>query len=193
MSNTMTPQSLLNALPLFASNVTALLESLSIDASQLQADHLALRLNDQSVAEACFEQWLDYGERISAAVINGRPIWIIKLESPLQIGAWQVPCIELPFPSKKRYVNEGWEHIEFVIPGGATTLAQLQDDLQRLFPTHSLTPDALVSQGFEYKASQPEAEGEQLPNPTIAIKRQGICVKFHAHSIEAVVASEQSV
>ncbi len=189
---TLTSEHLISTLPQFANSVAKLLNDLGISASDLFADHIALRVNGVETANTLFPQWLQRGKQISNAVINGRPIWIVKLDNDLTVGPWQVDCVELPFPSDKRYPQEGWEHIEFVVPGEATTIAALEVAMKKNFPHSKLSVDELSELGIAYKASEPHAEGEQLPNPTLAFKRDGVCVKFHSYAIEEVVASERN-
>ncbi|MGS0726836.1 VOC family protein, partial [Shewanella sp. 0m-11] len=43
---------------------------------------------------------------------------------------------------------------------------------------------------IKVKMSSPKGDKERLANPTIAFKKDGICVKVHAHGIKAVIASE---
>lgn len=39
--------------------------------------------------------------------------------------------------------------------------------------------------------SSPKGDKERLANPTIAFKRDDVCIKVHPHGIKAVIASEQ--
>nr|WP_086940431.1 VOC family protein [Thaumasiovibrio occultus] len=192
MPTALSPESLLAELPTFFSAVDALLSDIGVDAGNLPADHLAIRVNSLETAQTLYPQWQAKGRRISDAIINGRPIWIVKLTQPLTVARWTIPCIELPFPTQKRYPNEGWEHVEFVIPGGALTLDELERQLALNQPAICLEERQLAAKGISLKRSSPKAESEQLPNPTLAFKRDNICVKFHSFDIEAVIASEQS-
>ncbi len=72
------------------------------------------------MAQVAHQAWLAYGEEISCAQINGRPIIVIRFNQPLQVSHWQIECLELPYPAQgKTYLEQSWEHVEFVIPSQA--------------------------------------------------------------------------
>jgi len=173
--------------PSFSQAVLNFTQELGLQDFTLDCDHVALRVNELDIAQDLLVYWQTQGKVISDNVINGRPIYIIALDTPLQIGEWLISCVELPFPSKK-YQQQGWEHIEVVIPGEATTMEQLEADLALFNPQLA----ALVESDstIKIKRSSPQGEKERLPNPTIAFKRDDICIKIHSASIRAVLASE---
>ncbi|MDX2319695.1 MAG: VOC family protein [Moritella sp.] len=152
-------------------------------------DHVALRVNDIAIAESLLAEFKLRGEVISDSIINGRPIYIIVLAEPLTLGHWQIECIELPFPAK-HYPQQGWEHIELVLPGNATNMDELEQALRVINP-HI---DTVLSNdsSIKIKRSAPQAAGETLANPTIAFKQGDICIKVHSAGIKAVVASEST-
>jgi predicted metalloenzyme YecM len=43
-----------------------------------------------------------------------------------------------------------------------------------------------------YSEDEPQAEGDQKPNPTISLKVDGVGIKFHALSIQDVVGFSES-
>ena len=152
-------------------------------------DHVALRINDIATAESLLAEFKQRGKVISDSIINGRPIYIIELDEPLTLGGWQIDCVELPFPGK-HYPQQGWEHIELVLPGNAASMAELEQAL------HAVNPDidtVLANDcSIKIKRSAPQAAGETLANPTIAFKQGDICIKVHSAGIKAVVASESA-
>ena len=173
----------------FAQNMLEYTAMLGLDDSDLVCDHVALRVNTVASAESLLAEWRKLGQVISDNVINGRPIYIIELDEPLLLGDWKIDCVELPFPGEKQYPNEGWEHIELVLPSQATTTAQLQDEWYRAYPD---LPSVLAThQEIAVKCSSPKGERERLANPTIAFKCANLCVKVHTAGIKAVIASEQ--
>ncbi|WP_305420989.1 VOC family protein [Photobacterium leiognathi] len=184
------PTQMLAQLPDFMKAITVLIDDLGISLKGFQADHIALRVNDQTLAEELHQAWLSYGQEWSNNMINGRPIVIIGFEQPLQAGDWSFEALELPYPSDKAYSNQGWEHIEFVVPSTARTTDELKQDLQKQLPT--LDWDGLAAKGIKVKASSPAGDNERLPNPTFAFKRDGVCIKLHGHSLKAVLESEQA-
>ncbi len=175
--------------PAFSSRINAFVTELGLDKLKLDCDHTALRVNQLSTAEALAEEFSQHGEIISNNMINGRPILIIKLNTPLQLESGATDCVELPFPSDKHYPQEGWEHIELVLPSSAQTCEQLSQALIAAVP--NLADVITGKTAIKVKLSSPQGDNERLANPTIAFKHQGLCVKVHPHSIEAIIASEQ--
>jgi predicted metalloenzyme YecM len=49
-----------------------------------------------------------------------------------------------------------------------------------------------LKQNYSYSEDEPQAEGDQKPNPTISIKVDGVGIKFHALSIQDVVGFSES-
>ncbi|WP_417763591.1 VOC family protein [Shewanella sp.] len=172
----------------FSTNITALINDLGL-VSLTQCDHAAVRVNTAASADELSQALQQHGEIISNNIINGRPILIIKLQQPLTIAGRSVSCIELPYPNKP-YPQEGWEHVELVLPEQAQDCQQLQQQLLALSPM--LSEVFAGNSDIKVKASSPSAATERLANPTIAFKRGGVCVKVHPHTIEAIIASEQS-
>ncbi|MCS6112896.1 VOC family protein [Shewanella baltica] len=197
--------------PAFEAQILALLETLDLADKALVCDHVALRVNSIASADALRDAFSCVGKSISDNIINGRTILIIELDTPLTLGQFSIACVELPYPSDKVYPQEGWEHIELVIDSKATECDTLSQDLlalcpklsallpseQAAEPVLSSSPD-LSSQGLaslagiKIKMSSPKGDKERLANPTIAFKRDDVCIKVHPHGIKAVIASEQT-
>lgn len=196
--------------PAFEAQILALLETLDLADKALVCDHVALRVNSIASADALRDAFSCVGKIISDNIINGRTILIIELDTPLTLGQFSIACVELPYPNDKVYPQEGWEHIELVIDSKATECDTLSQDLlalcpklsalvpleQAAEPNLSRSPD-LSSQGLaslagiKIKMSSPKGDKERLANPTIAFKRDDVCIKVHPHGIKAVIASEQ--
>ncbi|MCF1427497.1 MAG: VOC family protein [Shewanella sp.] len=175
--------------PNFSNAIEAFISRLGLSHLQLTCDHAALRVNDTDTASRLADEFATRGRIISNNIINGRPILIIKLNKPLMLGQQAVDCVELPFPGDKHYPQQGWEHVELVLPVAAVDCDALGHAL-----TEQVPDIAQVLSGhteINVKLSSPRGEHERLPNPTIAFKHRGLCVKIHAHSIETVIASEQ--
>ncbi|MGE6434512.1 VOC family protein [Shewanella baltica] len=216
-SEAATPQStsisyeqLTQSWPAFEAQILALLETLDLADKALVCDHVALRVNSIASADALRDAFSCVGKIISDNIINGRTILIIELDTPLTLGQFSIACVELPYPSDKIYPQEGWEHIELVIDSKATECDTLSQDLLALCPKLSALlpseqaaePVQLCSQdlssqglaslaGIKIKMSSPKGDKERLANPTIAFKRDDVCIKVHPHGIKAVIASEQ--
>ncbi|WP_238925401.1 VOC family protein [Vibrio sp. S11_S32] len=174
----------------FWQKMDALAQLIGLDYHDLKADHLAMRINDQVVAEQVHRAWLSEGQQISNAMINGRAIIVIQLDSALQVTDHKIDCLELPYPSDKAYPQQGWEHVEFVVPSKAQTAEQLVEQIKRQFPLMAKKWGRFAELGVKVKLSSPQGAGERLVNPTVAFKHQGVCIKLHPHSLQAVIASE---
>lgn len=186
---------LMQSWPAFEAKILNLLATLDLAGKNLECDHVALRVNSVTSADALRRDFSQLGTIISDNQINGRPILIIELNSPLTLGTFSIPCVELPYPSDKIYPQEGWEHIELVIPSNAQDCKTLSQDLQALSPilTPLLSGELEASKGtIKLKMSSPKGDKERLTNPTIAFKQGDICIKVHPHGIKAIIASEQN-
>ncbi|QLE85155.1 VOC family protein [Shewanella sp. Scap07] len=186
---TITVESLQQGWTTFERKILTLLSELHLDPLNLHCDHVALRVNSTQAADELVTWFSRHGEIISNNIINGRPILIIALDTPLQIGGMTIDCVELPYPGDKHYPQEGWEHIELVLPCDAQDCEQLSDRLIALVP--ALAPVLNGDRRFNIKMSSPKGEAERLANPTIAIKADDVCIKIHPHTIRDIIASEQ--
>lgn len=187
--------------PEFEAEILKLLDDLHLTALNLECDHVALRVNSIASADAIKHDLSAVGRVISDNQINGRSILIFALDTPLQLGCFSIDCIELPYPSDKVYPQEGWEHIELILPSTAqdcstlATLVSAQCPLLAplLDETHSgdtALPIPSELRQVKVKMSSPKGDKERLPNPTIAFKRGNVCIKLHPHGIKTVIASE---
>lgn len=178
----------------FETKILSLLTNLDLADKKLECDHVALRVNSITSANVLRQAFCQVGKIISDNQINGRSILIIELNTPLTLGEFSIPCVELPYPSDKLYPQEGWEHIELVIPSQAKECEALSQDLKRLSP--KLTPllsgkQLATNESIQIKMSSPKGEKECLANPTIAFKFHDVSIKVHPHSIKTVIASER--
>ncbi len=181
-------QDLKSQWPDFSEAVLNFAQQLGLTDLSLVCDHAALRVNEPAAAQTLLVQWKEQGEVISDSIINGRPIYIIALYEPLKLGDWKIDCVELPFPGKP-YPQQGWEHIELVLPGNAVTITELEQTLDTINP--NIKAVLAADPAIKVKRSAPQAEGERLANPTIAFKLDNICIKVHGVDIKAVIASEK--
>ncbi|MUL09913.1 VOC family protein [Aliivibrio fischeri] len=186
------PQQLINALPSFMEKIQALLDVLEIDLTQYQADHIALRINERDVAEAAHQAWLQQAEEWSNNEINGRPIIALGFNQALTINGWSIECLELPYPGDKSYPQQGWEHVEWVIPCDVDSQEAFLEYVFKTFPSLKDKWDNLASLGVKVKQSCPSGDAERIANYTVAFKYQGVCIKLHPHSLKAVIESEQA-
>ncbi|MUL01397.1 VOC family protein [Aliivibrio fischeri] len=186
------PQQLINALPSFMEKIQVLLDVLEIDLTQYQADHIALRINDRDVVEVAHQAWLQQAEEWSNNEINGRPIIALGFNQALTINGWSIECLELPYPGDKSYPQQGWEHVEWVIPCDVDSQEAFLEYVFKTFPSLKDKWDNLASLGVKVKQSCPSGDAERIANYTVAFKYQGVCIKLHPHSLKAVIESEQA-
>lgn len=191
LTNDLQPQEMIENLISFCEKLLELANDIGVNIAELSADHIALRINDESIAKLAHEAWLDYGQQISSAYINGRPIIVIQFHQPLKIANWKVECLELPYPAEgKIYPQQGWEHMEFIIPSEQVTAENYLADIRKQCASLDAVWDSLAEKGIKTKLSSPKGEGERLANPTVAFKRDGVCIKIHPHTLKKVVESE---
>ncbi|WON78467.1 VOC family protein [Serratia sp. UGAL515B_01] len=171
-------------LPRFELALEQFAQKLHLDLAQFKADHISVRCHQNTTADRWRSGFMQCGSLLSETMINGRPICLFDLAIPVKLGPWQIDCIELPYPGEKRYPHEGWEHVELVLSGDPATLYARA--------LEQLADEALLLPGIKLKQSSPSAEGERLPNPTLAITDGNITVKFHPYHIRDIVASESA-
>ncbi len=174
-----------------ASFETKLLRALNdlgiVDICQgLAIDHACIRFSTNSQVDSLRQELKDLGQELSSAQVNGREIVIIQLHEALKIAHWQVRGLELPYPKKKHNFADGWEHVEFVLPYVENAIEALREEIMDMLPALDMM---MLEQVFDYKESIPKAEGEQLANPTIALKARGIGIKFHVNPIQDIVTT----
>jgi len=152
----------------------------------LSIDHVCIRFSNSNQVDALRKELQDFGQEISCAEVNGRQIVIIQLHEPIQIAHWQVQGLELPYPKKTHRFADGWEHVEFVLPYVENSIESLREEIMDMLPALDMM---VLEHAFDYKESSPQVIGEQLGNPTVALKARGIGIKFHSNSIQDVVRS----
>lgn len=167
----------------FLHSLNQLAERIGLRLAEFSADHIAVRCGDAATAERWKRGFLQHGVLLSEKVINGRPIALFELATPLKVGPWQISVVELPWPGEKAWRHEGWEHVEIVLPGDPATLSARALAL--------LCDEGISRPGISIKNSAPKGEGERLPNPTLAVSDGIVTIKFHPWSLKEIVASEQ--
>jgi len=174
----------------FSGNLDSALRELGIQEKcrNLNIDHICVRLKDSSDVDSLKKELEEAGQIISAVNVNGREIMIIQLNQPLILGSWQTSGIELPYPKPNHSYEDGWEHVEFVLNGAENTMDGVRQAFMDTFS--ELDRDQLES-NYAYSEDEPYADGDQIPNPTVGLKVNGVGLKFHANPIQVVVGFEQ--
>ncbi|PWC25195.1 VOC family protein [Brenneria nigrifluens] len=178
----MLPEELAVDLVRFERELNEFAAVLQLDLTRFSADHISLRCHQTSTAERWKTQILRIGTLLAENLINGRPICLFILNSAIKVGPWRIDCIELPWPGKKRYPHEGWEHVELLLPGDADSL--------HLRALACLSDQALRTSGVKLHFSSPQGEKERIPNPTTAVTNGKVTIKFHPFDIRDIVADE---
>ncbi len=177
----------------FERKIAQIAEIAQIDLSLYQIDHLAVRMNSDEIAHQWKIMLLTGSTLLKESEVNGRPIGLFTLNQPVRFCGQAVSVIELPFPKGKTYPEEGWEHIEIVIPMHKNE--SVEQWCKRIDKQFSLQNNPEL----KIKISQPQVEGERLPNPSVAISlknetyRNFCCLKLHPYDINTIVCSESNL
>ncbi|MDD0823499.1 VOC family protein [Mannheimia sp. AT1] len=174
----------------FSQKIEQIAEIAGIDLSLYEIDHLAVRMNEAETAEQWKTMLLEGASLLKESEVNGRPIGLFTLKQAVKFCGKNVNIIELPFPKDKVYSQQGWEHIELVFP------MREQESVEQ-WVERTLTHFKLAENSdLRLKISQPKAQGEALPNPSIAISLRNVtfcnlcCLKLHPYDIKNIVMSE---
>jgi len=115
----------------FVESVLQSLETISIQVSHYELDHLCYRTSSLDEYQLIKTQLLTRGHLLTESIIGGRPIAVIKLNDPIHITCPEnsatknntiTPChphfqeryisiIELPSPKPGRAYSSGLEHV----------------------------------------------------------------------------------
>ncbi|MFA9488584.1 MULTISPECIES: VOC family protein [unclassified Mannheimia] len=174
----------------FEQKIRQIAEIAGIDLAAYEIDHLALRMNQTETAEQWKAILLEEATLLKESEVNGRPIGLFTLTQAVEFYGQFVNIVELPFPKDKIYPQEGWEHIEIVFPflGGES----VEQWVERAISHFNLANNTEL----KLKISQPKAEVESLPNPSIAISLRNVtfcnpyCLKLHPYDINSIIMSE---
>ncbi|MFZ7200816.1 VOC family protein [Avibacterium avium] len=170
----------------FEQHILQLAEKMALPLQDYVIDHLAVRVNSEQSAQRWLSELLKCGKILSDNLVNGRKIYLIQLDTPLTFANQQVQIVELPFPKNKQYPQEGWEHIEAVMPFlPDETVEQWIARINLLFLWNQ-------SDILKVKVSTPKVEGEVLPNPSIAVsfmdnQENKTCIKLHPYHIKSII------
>jgi predicted metalloenzyme YecM len=99
----------------FLDRVFENLAGAGIDITGLQIDHIAFRAKTREEYVAKLEELKANGELLDVAIINDRPVAILKLNQPIEYKDFSIPYFELMAPREGR-PEFGLDHIEVVVP-----------------------------------------------------------------------------
>lgn len=189
MDNKISWNTLQSQVEVFTEKLNSALNELGIydTAQKLDIDHICVRLKDPSSVESLKQELQLAGDIISAVNVNGREIMIFELNSDIRLGKWSTKGLELPYPKLNHNYEDGWEHIEFVLVEAENSMEGVRTAFLNTFPNLDIQN---LKDRYSYSEDEPHADGDQLPNPTIGLKVNGIGIKFHANPIQVVVGFE---
>ncbi|QQF83250.1 VOC family protein [Histophilus somni] len=170
----------------FERKIIELAHSMQLRLDRVEIDHIALRVNKRKSAEDWLTLLLKCGTILSGNIVNGRVIYLIQLDNPIRFSDQFIDIIELPFPKDKVYPVENWEHIEVIIPFEMNeTVDEWVTRIRQQFLWDELA-------NLKVKVSEPKADGEQLPNPSIAVSfvnqlENHTCIKVHPYHIKKII------
>lgn len=176
----------LDEFELFERKIIELSHAMQLDLDNFEIDHIALRVNQRKSAEDWLTLLLKCGTILSDNVVNGRIIYLIQLNRPIGFSGQFIDVIELPFPKDKVYPVENWEHIEVIMP---FEVGETTEEWVRRIKKQFLWDE---STNLKVKVSEPKVDGEQLPNPSIAVSfidqtENYTCIKVHPYHIKKII------
>lgn len=170
----------------FTEKLNGALEELGIyeECKDLEIDHICVRLNNDRDVNKLKVELSKVGQVISSVNVNGREISMIQLHESLDLGHWKTYGVELPYPKPNHNYAAGWEHVEFVLAEAENTIDGVRQAFMNTFS--NLDREQLESD-YSYSEDEPYTDGDQIPNPTVGLKVNGVGLKFHANPIQVVV------
>ncbi|MEK2644957.1 VOC family protein [Bdellovibrio sp. BCCA] len=152
----------------FLDRIFANIQNAGIDVASFEMDHACYRVSTLEQYEIKKAALLTFGDLLTEADVNGRPIATFKLHHALKYKNRELFLIELPAPKKGKDVPEGLEHVEFVVGDLISALMKKHPDL--VWNTSGL---------------------QKTLNPELELKfDDGLAVKFHPESLSEVIRKE---
>ncbi|EIJ71375.1 MULTISPECIES: VOC family protein [Pasteurellaceae] len=170
----------------FEEKISQLAQTMKINLADFQIDHMSIRVNTDDMAKSWLTSLLKCGKILSDNTVNGRVIYLIQLDNPILFMGQFIDVVELPFPKNKCYPIESWEHIEIVMPFlFKESTVEWVERIQNQFLWNQ-------SNKLSVKVDEPKVDGEQLPNPSIAVSfannlQNHTCIKVHPFHIRDII------
>ena len=153
----------------FLGNIFECLAKAGFDLAEFsKLDHMAYRvetLEEYNLKKALLD---NLGVMASELPINGRPIAVYKLNTPLRYKTFPINCIELPAPKDQSFHKTGLQHIEFVV----------KKPLNKFIESH--------------KEVDFETDFKSTHNRCVTINFSNIAVKFHEKPLLEVVKLQEA-
>ncbi|WP_413944420.1 VOC family protein [Bdellovibrio sp. HCB-162] len=152
----------------FLDRIFANIQNAGIDVASFEMDHACYRVSNLQQYEIKKAALLQFGDLLTEANVNGRPIATFKLHQALKYKNRDLFLIELPAPKKGKDVADGLEHVEFVV-------GELIPDIMKKHPGLLWNTSGL----------------EKTLNPELELKfNDGLAIKFHPESLSEVIRKE---
>lgn len=90
-------------------------ESVGIDVSNLNIDHIAYTTSSSEEYDKVLPLFLSEGTMVKESMISERRVAMIKLNFPILYRQNKIEVVELIEPTKDEPKNSEWEHAEFLI------------------------------------------------------------------------------
>lgn len=164
-------KNILESVPAFIVAVHDETREAGLDLSNFEIDHFCFRVESLSQYDHYKKEMKVFGNLLSEAKINGRPIATFKLNQPIKFLDKEVSCLEIPSPKEGAPYPLGLEHLECVVEEPLSVFIQR-------YPLLSFDTRAI----------------KKPINAEIALKLpSGKSVKFHNQSLESVIAIENKL
>nr|WP_295899537.1 VOC family protein [uncultured Bdellovibrio sp.] len=164
----MSIQSVIGDYTAFLDRIFANIQNAGLDVVSFEMDHACYRVSSLQQYEIKKAALLNFGDLLTEAQVNGRPIATFKLHHALKYKNRELFLIELPAPKKGKDVSEGLEHVEFVVGDLISALMKKHSDL------------AWNTSGLQ-----------KTLNPELELKfEDGLAIKFHPESLSEVIRKE---
>ena len=135
-----------------------------------QMDHMCYRVASLDAYRAKKQELAKLGRLLGETQVNGRPIATFRLFEPVRYENWRIDAVELPAPKQDAPMDEGLEHVEFV-------LFDDKDDFLKKY----------AHKQFDLRAADRGA------NPEIGFQLPTYHVKFHLLSLPTVIYLEHKL
>jgi len=156
----------------FLQQLFAALQADGLKVHGMELDHLCYRVATAERYAALKSLLAQHGSLLVESMVGGRPIATYRLHRPFTYLDRLIAVVELASPKAGSTYPEGYEHVEFVVPG-CRSAAELLAFTQR----HPALPWDL---GDLHKST----------NPDVRLRYPGFSVKFHGRSLAEVIAEE---
>ena len=150
-----------------------------IDVNDYELDHICYRVETLSEYESLKIELSKEGELLGENEINGRPIFVVKLDEPIVYPKGNkiksddldgegekrlIYSVEVPAPKQNSPYSKGFEHVEFVIDTNLNAFKSQYPNIE-----------------FDEKGAS------KTLNPDLRLRLGQYSVKFHEQSLEYVI------